>query len=422
MPPGTVCLFEPSTCAPTLEQIRASETVLSKVLLSHERPIEDYGPDACRYFDRRIFIRRDPRDLLVSHLLYAPFELKITSRFPAFVEFVSALKAKEQHPRDVSFLHLLDLQNRLAENAVAPRWTLENLLRNLRFGARVLAAHGDAIFVLDYEDLVEHRLGELQRYLGFNLAPTRNVAPEHRRVARSRGYGDWRHWFTAGDLTFLREKFYGFVPDDADWKLAAEPVIPLETSSGYVDRLARERGHFSLIEYKLDAIPARADLLGNPLQHRDALLIGDVRPRQTQVYPERGATIIDPHFETMEGRRVNVLIQGETYGGVYEVALSHAAPNLSCWMTILDSDGAIVHRMGTGLYGDVIGVTAPARLRIEFPFPCHVVPHCYFVNAGVTTWDKDGPVSFLHRILNCIVIIVAEGRQLPPRVIPSQFR
>jgi hypothetical protein len=55
---------------------------------------------------------------------------------------------------------------------------------------------------------------------------------------RSATYGEWRHWFVASDIDFFRPMFKTYMDTfgyDDDWTLAADPVIPRETASGYVE-------------------------------------------------------------------------------------------------------------------------------------------------------------------------------------------
>ncbi len=423
LPADTVCLFEPTDCAPPQPVAAAGRFVLSKVLFSQHRAVDDYGPQACSYFDRRIYIRRDPRDMLVSHLLYSSYHLQITSRFDAFIEFVSALKAKQQDPRSVTFMELADLQERLKKK-VAPRWaraTVDRLvIRNLRFGARVVAAHGSAMFTLDYEDLVDGRLDALEQYLGLKLHPTRDVAPEYGRVARTKSYGDWRNWFTPEDVAFLRPKLaeFGDLLRD-DWELPAEPRISVASSTSYVERLARDRGCFTRFQYDPELIPATARLLGHPRGGRQPCYLEGLRPPSTEVHPIRGAEIHDPHFETPDGRRVNVLIQGQHYVGTYRASLAARTSDLSFWMWIVDASGQVVRRMGTALDGiDLGSLDVPGDVRVEFEFACNLAPEVYFVQVAATSGNEEAPVEFLHRIDNALAIVVAEGPQPRLRVIP----
>ena len=67
------------------------------------------------------------------------------------------------------------------------------------------------------------------------------VPDEHRRVARTRGYGNWRRWFTEEDVEFFRPVISEFLDimgyDPSDWELTPVDRLPAEEGSGYMERL-----------------------------------------------------------------------------------------------------------------------------------------------------------------------------------------
>ena len=196
-----VCLFEPLHCRPPDSIDLTGKNVLSKVLL-----IDLLAPIAIpprpSFFDKRIFIRRDPRDQLVSNFLYGAMVLPVTSDFQKFVRFCAALRAKEECPHRISFLDLWRLQGQLScERPLAP---LEKCLDRLRISLRVFQQHQDGLFPVAYEDIVDRRLGNREQYLGFAFGATAEVDPRYRRVVRTKGYGDWRNWFLPGDVDYFR--------------------------------------------------------------------------------------------------------------------------------------------------------------------------------------------------------------------------
>ncbi len=81
LPDDAVSLFEPPACQPEDPSALRDKTVLSKVLLLQPNGRDHYRPQACAFFNRRIFLQRDPRDLLVSLLLYNAYHTAITRDF-----------------------------------------------------------------------------------------------------------------------------------------------------------------------------------------------------------------------------------------------------------------------------------------------------------------------------------------------------
>ena len=182
--------------------------MLSKVLLLPPNGRDHYRPQACAFFNRRIFLKRDPRDLLVSHLLYSAYHTAITRDFWRFAQFASALRAKEQDPGSMPFLDLLTLETHLIFNNNGPLLAnVGQFLESLQFSLDVAGMHDDGVFHLKYEDLVDRRLGPLEQYLGFPLAQSTRLNAQFQRVTRTKAYGDWRNWFLPEDVAFFRPRF-----------------------------------------------------------------------------------------------------------------------------------------------------------------------------------------------------------------------
>jgi len=88
MPADTVLLFEPRTFVPV-----TAPNVAAKVLLhtKHPMPYPFY-----RQFERLVLIVRDPRDVLVSRLLYRAYGATSMLADPARLErYLALLRAKE---------------------------------------------------------------------------------------------------------------------------------------------------------------------------------------------------------------------------------------------------------------------------------------------------------------------------------------
>ena len=190
LPQDAVSFFEPATCQPEDPGALRAKFVVSKVLFTPSNGLDHYGPQACGFFNKRIYLQRDPRDLLVSALLYFPFHLAITSDFWRFAQFVSALRAKEKEPGSVSLVDLFkfDLDGYYVQrHNECPRLpSVESFLTTLQFSQDVARMHGSEAFRLRYEDLVDRRLGPLEEYLGFPLAAVDRVDPQHKRVGARR--------------------------------------------------------------------------------------------------------------------------------------------------------------------------------------------------------------------------------------------
>jgi lipopolysaccharide transport system ATP-binding protein len=107
-------------------------------------------------------------------------------------------------------------------------------------------------------------------------------------------------------------------------------------------------------------------------------------PQSTLRYEPVGARIIDPHIETLDGRRVNILSPMSNYFYVYRVYFDRDAEKVRCGMLIksitgLDLAGSITSWSGESLPY----VAAGTESEIRFQFPCMFASGAYFLNAGV---------------------------------------
>ena len=101
-------------------------------------------------------------------------------------------------------------------------------------------------------------------------------------------------------------------------------------------------------------------------------------------YDPSGVTIEDPHVETLDGRRVNILQVQREYIYTYRVRFDRAASAVRCGMLIKSVTGLDLAGSTTSWSGENLPyVAAGAELVVQFRFPCAFMPGVYFLNAGV---------------------------------------
>ena len=250
MPRDTDCYFEPGPQhrgqyrRRRLRQwLRPSRPIatLVKILPFGPAPGHDYdfGP-----FDHALLTVRDPRDRLVSQVLYAAFEGRFAERPEEAAAYLALVARKEQDPASCRLSEILEAVIR------ARGWTdsLDAWLATYQHKSIALPmAHADAhpeLVKVRYEDMVDGRLAALSETVGLELHGKAEVGPQLQRVVRSRGHGDWRHWFTPADVELLRPILQPYLDryyPHADWSLAREPVINPDHASRYVRRIMNER-------------------------------------------------------------------------------------------------------------------------------------------------------------------------------------
>jgi len=107
-------------------------------------------------------------------------------------------------------------------------------------------------------------------------------------------------------------------------------------------------------------------------------------PKSTYRYDAIAAAIEDPHIETLDGRRVNVLKARRDYIYTYRVRFDRSASAIRCGMLIKNITGLDLAGCVTSWAGDSIAcVDAGTVIEVRFRFPCMFASGAYFLNAGV---------------------------------------
>jgi hypothetical protein len=241
LPNTTWCLYEPPRFDPS--DPGGFPDVLSKILITHTA---DFDYASFHDFEKRILIVRDPRDHLVSRLLYRACADAAFRNVDANVAgFIDTLRHKEAHPHSVSILCLLDRYNSLRDKSHPPNpSTSSGVPRSWAIGAYPVALEfhrtQDRLFTYKYEDFVAGNYVAIQDYLGIALPEGEaTVAASYEHVGRTKSANDWKNWFTEDDVAFFRPhlapymRAYGYADD---WTLAAEPCIRPEHGSEFVQR------------------------------------------------------------------------------------------------------------------------------------------------------------------------------------------
>lgn len=230
-------IFEPLDFSAVAPHLETPQPLLAKALL----------PDAGGFlepllaaFPTRILLVRDPRDVLVSALLYTGAYALLWHKPEAEIHAALALlQSKQAQPRSVSLSELFP--------ALWGGNALEAVCQDSRAISRLFIELADrpGFCVCRYEDFISGNLAGLERYLGFSLAGSADVAEDYQRVVRTRGSGAWRDWFTAEDVVvfqpLLRDYMQRFGYDCEDWALAATPHIEPRHAAEYVHKLIAER-------------------------------------------------------------------------------------------------------------------------------------------------------------------------------------
>jgi hypothetical protein len=226
LPLDTVTSFEPknkSELSYVLTEKR--DNALTKIMFTKLNDV-DFRVEE---FDKTVVIVRDPRDYLVSSLLYKFDDPKICKSNEKLKYLISLFKVKQERPDQISFTKLYS-----AFSDTEINWNLHlKLYKNL-----LKFIEKQNVFVLKYEDFAYDLLQPLNYYLGLTVKNKRKLEGWTAKIQRKGTSGDWKNWFTKDDL-YLREVFLDVMSklNYSDWDLSPKPVIEDKYCLGYINKL-----------------------------------------------------------------------------------------------------------------------------------------------------------------------------------------
>ena len=239
LPDTTRYLFEsPAYNAENDDKYRS---VLAKVILGDPEKIQY---ESFYNFDKKIYLTRDPRDWVVSSLLFLIQELPgIYENQKYLGQIMGLLKRKERLPKSISVIELLifilqasEKNNSLKEVAAWITWLHQWLFE---FEGQLSNYH-----LIKYEDIVDNKFLKLEKYLGYELHGKAVVESIHNHVPRTKSYGNWRDWFLQEDINFFRPLFSRYLHRynyPLEWNLQKHPIICPDHCTTYVEKIIQRR-------------------------------------------------------------------------------------------------------------------------------------------------------------------------------------
>ena len=253
---GTTALFYkirqslPENCRELFEQTVYKEEsgdnnrfVLAKTILGIPTP--DFSPNYYSFFcfDKKLLLIRDPRDWLISGLLFLiQQERNIWANDTNLNYLIGLFEEKEKNPHAISVRSLLE-----AVIAKGGFPSLMHTMKNLEDRFAWLLSFElllEDYLIVRYEDLVEDTLSEMDQYLGLSSKGEAIVPEVHSHVPRTKNYGNWRHWFVKEDCDFFRSLFQPYIKHysyPSTWEISENPVINPEHCSAYIRRVTTKR-------------------------------------------------------------------------------------------------------------------------------------------------------------------------------------
>jgi len=241
-------IMEPKTLR-DMQQARAASTrstIIMKVLFDdwitqRDNLDELAGGDAQPAFHTRIAILRDPRDELISRLMYRPFSFLLSGHADDkdVERWATVLEQREQN-HALTFFDMHKEYTAIFLGESDPANEINDVARLCLEYANYLNQCQGAFVTLRYEDAVLNDFSAIEKTLGWNVSQTRDLG-RFGYTKRSSSSKNWMKWFHASDLERIKElmepacKGLGY----NDWALPADidRTIEPEHHSGYVRAL-----------------------------------------------------------------------------------------------------------------------------------------------------------------------------------------
>jgi hypothetical protein len=205
------------------------------------------------HYDRKIWMARDPRDAAVSRMLYR-WHRGFSGKKKQYETHLDLVLKKEKDPQSIPFFEICRYTGHSDWHRTADQVFEEEQHRYEQMLKFVKILEDDWFF-LTFENMVENKLDELNGYLGFEVESDAEVPSSSgkAKVIRKKASGDWRHWFTAEDITLFKPAFAPYMEfigyDCEDWNLDPQPVIEPEYSSVYMQSLPRKAAKNKVLRF-----------------------------------------------------------------------------------------------------------------------------------------------------------------------------
>lgn len=148
-----------------------------------------------------------------------------------------------------------------------------------------------------------------------------------------------------------------------------------------------------------------------PAPRPKAMWLPDLAAKETVSFACHGCEVSDVRFETLEGERVNLLVQGDTYYYRYHARFWEDAHNVIFGMMIRALTGVEIG--GQSYPSPIVGIPhipAGAKVDVTFSVRAALAPISFCANAGIMGTVGDD-VVYLHRLVDAILFKVQDAGQ-----------
>lgn len=201
---------------------------LRKAIIANELPFR---------FDRTIMIVRDPRDEMLSRIMYFIYPWLVKNGYRGNEEtiknWLEFIEQVENSPVEYSFKQVVSFMNSNFGVSFFAATRALNVYRDFCEQMR------DEVHLVRYEDFMLGNYTETEDYLGFPLVTENGLDHQYQRTRRSAGFDNWKPLFKQEDKEFFIKRLGGVMEKQGytDWEFESASVLPSENYSGYLRRL-----------------------------------------------------------------------------------------------------------------------------------------------------------------------------------------
>jgi len=230
------------------DAVTLSQNVITKCLYYPKSDVK-IG-DAQNYYNKKIWIVRDPRDRLISTFLYTWYHKHKKRSEEKFNKTLQTVLLKEENPGAIPF-------HKIIECIFSVDAFLREEKRVTQHLVKAITSLNEQWLFLKYEDLIDNNIEALENYLSIKLSkkPKNNFSLN--RVKRTATYNNWKNWFTPEDVELLQPIYQpalGFLNYDENWKLNEPQIITQQEASEFLVKIRKPQSLFNKIIQKLGFI------------------------------------------------------------------------------------------------------------------------------------------------------------------------
>lgn len=204
---------------------------LRKAVIANELPFK---------FDRIVMIIRDPRDEMLSRVMYFVYPWLSANGYRGnetkVENWLSFIEQVERTPANYSFKKIVSFMN---QNFSVSLFGEVKAMNKYRVFCEEMKSK---VQLVRYEDFVVGDYSVIESYLEFPLVTKNGLSHQYQRTRRSASFNNWKPLFKQEDKEFFG-KYLGEMMEKQgyiDWEFKPTRTLPSDSYSGYLRRVVAD--------------------------------------------------------------------------------------------------------------------------------------------------------------------------------------